>query len=87
MKLQKLVEPQLPVGVRVNELITDNDKAYAFIVDEELDVIECSFTYSNDVTIHTKEFNQIILSTETLLKVASLISKSEKYFQKHFKNK
>jgi len=65
------------------ELVIDKEGCYsATIIDAEIDPIECSFDYSNTVTINTKDLTYIVLTPENLMNMIDLINESEMLYSK-----
>ena len=57
----------------------------ATIVDAELDAIECKFNYDKCVELDTDGYSYISLSLDNLYKLIELIEKSEKRYEKKYK--
>jgi len=54
------------------------------ILDEEGDLINCSFFYDGCATIDTEKLSYLTLSTWNLITIHNAIVKSEKKYRKHF---
>jgi hypothetical protein len=74
--IDKLICPS--VGV----LQTENETVTAKILDDELDILECSFNNDMCVEINTQNLTYISLSLENLETLKKLIIKAEKHYQK-----
>ena len=65
------------------ELLIDDDlNANAEILDEEMDVIKCSFNNDDCVEIDTSNYQYITLSYNNLETLMRLIIKAEKHYKK-----
>ena len=65
----------------INKLYEDGETLTASIVDEELDLIECTYNYDNCVKINTEELTYITLNRKNLNTLRNLLSKADKYYR------
>ena len=71
-----------------NLVINEQEQtASAFVVDAELDPIECSFSNDECITLHTEELRYLTLSVENLEQMLDLIYESTQYYNKIYNNK
>jgi hypothetical protein len=84
MKVEESIEDYLfPDN---GELKIEDDLATAQIVDEELDLIDCTFNNDGCVQLNTKGYEYITLSADHLWQLMDLIEAAEEFYEKKFKD-
>jgi hypothetical protein len=75
MSIEKQLLPDL------GKLKIKKGVATARILDEELDVLKCSFLNDGCVNISTRGYTYIVLSESNLKELIKLIRKADKYYK------
>jgi len=65
----------------INKLYEDGETLTAFIVDEELDLIECYFYGDGLVHLDIEQYSEIVLNKQNLNNLRNLLSKAEKFYR------
>lgn len=81
--IEKILLPESNKLVKIQFNSCEDDEYFysAKILDEELDIIDCSFYGDGTVEIDTKGYNNLVLSIENLKTLIKLLKQADKKFE------